>query len=224
MTGSAPSAPPPPSATHALRRVVLAVAALNGAYFVVEIIAAVSLRSVALFADSVDFLQDAAINLLIAVALGWSLLARARLGRVLALIILVPAVFAAIEAVRKAFAPEAPAAIPLIVIAAIGGLINLLCAVLLARHKGAGGSLTGAAWLIARNDVIVNVAIVGMGLLTLAWVSGWPDIVLGVLILLLNATAARTVWRAAGDESLAARHIASGDAVPPTAGREGGDD
>lgn len=221
MTGYASTSPSRDS-THALRRVVLTVAALNGAYFVLELLAAISLRSVALFADSVDFMQDAAINLLIAIALGWSLLARARLGRILALIILVPAVFAAIEAIRKAFAPEAPAAVPLIIVASMGALINLLCALLLARHKGEGGSLVGAAWLIARNDVVVNVAIVGMGVLTLVWVSGWPDIVLGVLILLLNATAARTVWRAAGDESLAARHMGEVDSgrTPGTGGRD----
>lgn len=207
MAGSAEG-----SSTRAVRGVVLTVAALNAAYFVVELIVALSVRSVALLADSVDFLQDASINLLIALALGWTLIARARLGRVLAVVIVVPAIVAAVEAVSKAFDPEPPAALPLIAVASGGALVNLLCAVLLARHRGAGGSLVSAAWLVARNDVIINIAIVLMGLITLLVVSGWPDIALGVLILALNASAAAKVWRAAHDEELAAR--AAGDSTP----------
>jgi Co/Zn/Cd efflux system component len=52
------------------RRVVLLVAALNLAYFGVEFAVALKIGSVSLFADSVDFLEDAAVNFLIAVALG----------------------------------------------------------------------------------------------------------------------------------------------------------
>lgn len=201
-------------ATRALRRVILTVAALNGAYFVVELVVALSVRSVALLADSVDFLQDASINLLIAVALGWSAMAQARLGRVLAVVIVVPAVVAGVEAIRKAFEPEAPSAVPLIVVAAGGALINLVCALLLARHRREGGSLVSAAWLVARNDIIINGAIVVMAVVTLFVASGWPDIALGLIILGLNATAARRVWRAAHDDELAARavHSAGGTA------------
>lgn len=55
-----------------LRRAVLTVAILNLAYFGVEFTVAVTIRSVSLFADSIDFLEDAAVNLLIALALAWS--------------------------------------------------------------------------------------------------------------------------------------------------------
>jgi Co/Zn/Cd efflux system component len=46
------------------------VAALNLAYFGVEFAVALKIGSVSLFADSVDFLEDAAVNFLITVALG----------------------------------------------------------------------------------------------------------------------------------------------------------
>jgi Co/Zn/Cd efflux system component len=55
-----------------LRRVVIVVAVLNLAYFGVEFAVAIAIGSVSLFADSIDFLEDASINLLIAIALGWS--------------------------------------------------------------------------------------------------------------------------------------------------------
>jgi Co/Zn/Cd efflux system component len=73
-----------------LRRAVILVAALNLAYFSVEFAVALAIGSVSLFADSVDFLEDASINLLIAPALDWSAKNRARLGMVLAGILLVP--------------------------------------------------------------------------------------------------------------------------------------
>src|SRR6185295_12036445 len=72
----------------ALRRVVLVVAGLNLAYFGIEFAMALSIGSVSLFADSVDFLEDASVNILIAVAIGWSARRRAQLGMGLALIIL----------------------------------------------------------------------------------------------------------------------------------------
>lgn len=53
-----------------LRRAVLIVAPLNLAYFGVEFAVALAIGSVSLFAESADFLEDAAINLLIVVALG----------------------------------------------------------------------------------------------------------------------------------------------------------
>ena len=48
-----------------------------------------------------------------------------------------------------------------------------------------------------------------MGLLT-AWTrSGWPDLVLGVLVIALGLHAAWEVWEAAGDERLAAKELAA---------------
>ncbi|HWE00633.1 MAG TPA: cation transporter, partial [Bryobacteraceae bacterium] len=61
----------------ALRRVVTTVALANLGYFGVEFAMALSIGSVSLFADSVDFLEDAAVNLLILAALNWSVRARA---------------------------------------------------------------------------------------------------------------------------------------------------
>jgi len=55
-----------------LRRTVLIVPLLNLAYFGVEFIVALSIGSVSLFVDSVDFLEDASVNLLIFYALAVS--------------------------------------------------------------------------------------------------------------------------------------------------------
>lgn len=68
----------------ALRHTVLAVALLNLAYFGVEFAVALSIASVSLLADSVDFLEDASVNLLIFFAIAWAATTRARVGMLLA--------------------------------------------------------------------------------------------------------------------------------------------
>ena len=63
-----------------LKKTVIIVAILNLSYFFVEFSVANRILSVSLFADSIDFLEDAAVNILIFLAFGWSLKARANLG------------------------------------------------------------------------------------------------------------------------------------------------
>jgi Co/Zn/Cd efflux system component len=183
-----------------LRRTVLVVVALNLAYFGVEFSIAMMIGSVSLFADSIDFLEDAAVNLLIAAGLGWTIAARGRLGAVLALLILVPGIATLWTAWSKFLAPVPPEPV-LLTITGVGAMIvNGTCALLLARIRSDGGSLTRAAFLSARNDVIANAAIVLAGFATAATSSAWPDLVVGLGIALLNAGAAWEVWEAASEE------------------------
>src|SRR4030088_1645102 len=98
---------------EALRRTVVWVALLNVAYFGVEFAVGLAIGSVSLFADSIDFLEDASINLLIAIALGWSAPRRARLGMLLALILLAPALAGLWTAWQKLVSLAPPAPLPL---------------------------------------------------------------------------------------------------------------
>jgi Co/Zn/Cd efflux system component len=193
-------------AMAALRRTVIAVALLNLGYFGIEFAVALAIGSVSLFADSVDFLEDASVNVLIALALRWSTRQRAHLGMALALILLAPAIAGIWTAATKLLAPVVPAALPL-TLTGLGALvINLCCALMLARVRDHSGSLTKAAFLSARNDALANIAIIAAGLVTaLLWRSVWPDLIVGVGIAVMNADAARAVWRAAHKERQAAR-------------------
>jgi Co/Zn/Cd efflux system component len=181
---------------HAVRFVCIA----NLAYFGVEFAIALTISSVALFADSIDFLEDASVNLLILLALGWSLAARARVGMVLAGLLLVPGVATLWMAWHKFLSPVPPAAVSLS-FTALGALaVNLCCALVLARHRHHAGSLAKAAFLSARNDVIANGAIVVAGGLTAYFATAWPDLITGIGIAALNAGAAKEVWEAARSE------------------------
>jgi Co/Zn/Cd efflux system component len=187
-------------ASRGLRRAVQLVAALNLAYFGVEFAVALAIGSVSLFADSIDFLEDASVNLLIAVALGWAAVRRARVGMVLAGILLVPGFATLWTAWGKFTVPVPPSPVPLSLVGAGALAVNLSCAIILARYRRHSGSLTRAAFLSARNDTLANVAIVGAGLVTALARSALPDLVVGLGIALMNADAAREVYRTAREE------------------------
>jgi Co/Zn/Cd efflux system component len=195
----------PGSADDHLRRAVQLVALLNFGYFGIEFGVAAAIGSVALFADSIDFLEDTSVNLLIVFALGWSARSRARLGMALSGILLAPGIATLWTAWDKVAAPAAPEPVPLS-LAGFGALaVNLACALMLARYRHRQGSLTRAAFLSARNDALANIAIIAAGLVTgFLWRSAWPDLLVGLAIAAMNADAAREVWQAARREHDAA--------------------
>lgn len=185
---------------------------LNVAYFCIEFAVALAVGSVSLFADSIDFLEDASIGVLVLVAFGWSPKNRARAGMALACILLIPGLAALWMAWRNFNAPAAPDAVA-VSLAGLGALIvNFTCALMLARHRAHGGSLTRAAFLSARNDVLASVAIIATGLATaFVWRSAWPDLVVGLGIAAMNADAAREVFDAARKEHVEAVANAASD-------------
>jgi Co/Zn/Cd efflux system component len=190
-----PSAP-----DAALRRTALIVVLANLGYFGIEFAVALRIGSVSLLADSIDFLEDAAVNLLIVVAIGWSLRRRARVGMLLGLVMLVPAAAFLWTLAGKLLHPVPPDPVALGA-TGVGALaVNLGCALLLARHRHHGSSLARAAFLSARNDALANVAIVLAGLATALRPSIWPDVVVGLGIVWLNLDAAREVWTRAREE------------------------
>jgi Co/Zn/Cd efflux system component len=186
--------------TSPLRRAIFTVALLNLSYFFVEFAVARRIGSVSLFADSIDFLEDAAVNLLILVALGWSASRRSAVGMVLAAILLVPGISTLWAAWAKFTLPVPPDA-AFLTLTGTGALaVNLLCAFLLVPFRAHSGSLTRAAFLSARNDAYANVAIIAAGLITAVTVSSWPDLAVGLGIFLMNLGAAREVYVAARKE------------------------
>lgn len=183
-----------------IRIAVASVFALNLAYFFIEFGVASRIGSVSLFADSVDFLEDAMINFLIFAALGLGARMRGRVGAVLACLILVPGLATLWTAWAKFRQPFPPDHLWLSLTGTGALLVNSFCALLLVRHRHSGGSLAKAAFLSARNDVLANLAIVAAGGITALTDSPWPDLAVGLGIALLNFDAAREVWEAARRE------------------------
>jgi Co/Zn/Cd efflux system component len=183
-----------------LRHAVALVAALNLAYFGVEFAVASRIGSVSLFADSVDFLEDTLVNVLILAALGWSARRRAVLAAGLATLLLVPGIATLWTAWQKLMLAVAPDPVRLSA-TALGALaVNLFCAFVLARFRHHAGSLSRAAFLSARNDALANLAMIAAAGGTALWPTAWPDLLVGLGIAVVNADSARAVLSAARSE------------------------
>lgn len=189
--------------TNHFKKAVFGVALLNFAYFWVEYGVALQIGSVSLFADSIDFLEDAAVNLLILIAIGWSLHRRVQVGMALSAIILIPSLTTLWMVWQKYLHPVAPDP-SLLTYTGLGALIiNVSCAFMLARFRQHTSSLVKAAFLSARNDALANIAIIGSGLMTLFSASMWPDLIVGLGIFAMNLDAAKAVFKAAKQERAA---------------------
>ncbi|WP_267207769.1 MULTISPECIES: cation transporter [Corynebacterium] len=186
--------------TQTIRRAVLIVALLNLAYFFVEFVASLAIGSASLAADSADFLEDTAINLLVFFAVAWPAQRRRAAGSVLAALILIPAIAAIVMVVTKLINPVAPSPEGLTGVAVGALVVNVICAVILLRLRDQGSSLAKGAWLAARNDALANLLIIVAGLLTFVWSTAWFDIVVGAIIAVINLSAAKEVWKESREE------------------------
>lgn len=189
------------NAAVALRRTVLSVATLNFLYFIVEFYYGRMFNSIALISDSVDFLEDASINILIALAIGWTLRRRQITSYFLAAILLVPGIAFLWNAIHQILSPEVPEGAGMSFVGFGALLVNISCALLISRHKNEEGGLVKAAYYSARNDAVANVLIIGAGVVTLLYPSMLPDLVIGIIIFVMNADAAKEVLSSARQEA-----------------------
>ena len=187
---------------HLFRKSILFVSLANLSYFFVEFFVAKDISSASLFADSIDFLEDASVNILIFLAVNWTLKNKARLGKCLAIILLVPALAFLYTAIQKFYLPVIPEP-SILSITGLGALIvNISCAFILVQFRYHQGNLTKAAFLSARNDALANIGIILAGLLGFIWPSMWPDLIVGILIMVINLDAAKEIWEASEHQAI----------------------
>lgn len=177
-----------------VKRTLLTVLLLNLAYFLVEFWFAFAAQSVALFADSIDFLEDTALNFLILISLGASVLVRHRVSKILAVMMLIPALSGAWMAISKILDPVPPEAGWMTAVGFGALAVNFACAAMIARLNRDRSGLVLAAFFAARNDALANVGIIAAGLVTIFWASALPDVVVGLVIMALNGDSAYKIW------------------------------
>ncbi|GAB4302700.1 MAG: cation diffusion facilitator family transporter [Thiohalomonadaceae bacterium] len=173
------------------RGTLRAVLAINALMFLVMVTAALCGQSSALLADSLDNLGDA-------LTYGLSLYAVARGARVKAqvalfkgMLIFLAASVVAGQLLYRLFVPAVPLFEVMGVFSLLGLAANALCLALLWRHRYEDVNMS-SVWECSRNDIISNLAVfVAAGAVWLAG-SGWPDLVVaGLLVVVLW----RSAWR-----------------------------
>ena len=182
-----------------LRRVLWAVLAVNATMFVVEGTSGLLSSSMALQADSVDFLGDSltyAVSLMvIARPIAWR--AGAGIGKGLAMGAFGAAVFLA--TMLRAFEPGAPAAATMGVVGLLALMANVGCAAALFRYRGRDSNMR-SVWLCSRNDGINNLAVLVAAGAVFVTASRWPDLLVGFGLALLALTTAWQIIRQATGE------------------------
>lgn len=183
-----------------LKSIVARVAILNLSYFAIEFYFAQRFNSVALFSDSLDFLEDASVNILIFLSFSLAVIWRARLSYIFAFLLLLPGcsfLYNALQQIAKPITPNGDG-MSIVGLGALG--VNIYCAIILNKFKEIKGGLAKVAYFSARNDAIANVLIIIAGIVTLFWLSAIPDLIVGSMIFLMNADSARAILKAANRE------------------------
>lgn len=167
--------------TPAYRRALWTVVLLNVGYGVIEIGAGLMAESQALQADALDFMGDGLITFLGLLAIGWSLVWRARAALVQGLFLAGLGTVVLAGTVYRVLVLNQPQAEMMGLFGAIALGVNVLAAVVLIPHR-AGDANARAVWLFSRNDAIGNLAVVVAAGLVLWTKTPWPDLVVAVVI------------------------------------------
>jgi Co/Zn/Cd efflux system component/copper chaperone CopZ len=167
--------------TPAYKRALWIVVGLNVGYGLVEIVGGFLAGSQALKADALDFLGDGLITFLGLLAIGWSLLWRARSALVQGLFLGALGLGVLASTVYRMVVQLPPEAELMGLFGIIALVVNVSAALVLIPHR-TGDANVRAVWLFSRNDAIGNAAVVvAAGLV--AWTgSAWPDLVVALVI------------------------------------------
>jgi Co/Zn/Cd efflux system component len=163
------------------RRVLWAVLAINGAMFLVEIIAGVVAGSTSLQADALDFLADSANYGISLFVVGMTLRFRASAALAKGVTMGLFGLWVLSTAFRHAASGTVPEAATMGAVGIVALLANAASFVLLWAYRG-GDSNMRSVWLCSRNDVIGNFAVLLAALGVFSSGKGWPDIFVALLM------------------------------------------
>jgi len=191
-----------PVAKHmspAYRRVLWLALIINALMFAVEISAGLRAGSVALLADSLDFLGDAGNYAISLFVLSMSLTWRARAAQFKAVSMALFGLWVLLATVWNAWHGSLPAAATMGLIGSLALLANLAVAALLYAWRD-GDSNMRSVWLCTRNDALGNVAVLLAALGVHGSGSAWPDLLVAGIMASLALTSAWQVLRQARSE------------------------
>lgn len=178
------------------RRIMWAVLAVNAAMFLIEAGAGLGAKSVALQADALDFLADAATYGITLLVLGMAIRWRARAALVKGASMALFGLWVLGATAYNAFLLDAPDALVMGSVGVLALLANLFCALLLFRFRG-GDSNKRSAWLCSRNDVLGNLAVIVAAGGVSATGTAWPDLAVALIMAALWVHAAVQIIRQA---------------------------
>lgn len=196
-SGSCPSRSTPPDDRY--RKVLWAALFINALMFGVELAASLAAGSLALLADSADFLGDAANYGVSLFVLGMAPVWRSRVAYGKGLVMGLFGMLVLGRALWTGAGGEVPHAPTMGAVGIAALLANVAVAAMLYAFRDGDANMR-SVWLCTRNDMIGNLAVLLAALGVFGTGAGWPDIAVAAVMGLLGLSAAWDVVRRARGE------------------------
>lgn len=181
------------------RRVLWVALIINLTMFAVEIGAGLQSGSVALLADAVDFVGDAANYALALFVLGLAPIWGTRVAQLKAWTMIAFGVFVLGRMAWSYSQGIVPEAFTMGAVGLLALIANLSVAVLLYAYRQGNANMR-SVWLCTRNDAIGNIAVMLAALGVFGTGTAWPDLAVGFIMAGLGLHSGQQILRAAGDE------------------------
>jgi Co/Zn/Cd efflux system component len=152
--------------------------------------------SVALVGDSLDMLGDAVTYASSLVVVGMGVIAKARVARLKATIMLVFGGVISLRCVYRGIFPAVPEFDIMLSIGFLALIMNLVCLFLLTRHRDDDINMR-SVWICSRNDIIANTSVLLAAGAVYLTNSPYPDLFVGGALAYLFTKSALTIFREA---------------------------
>ena len=173
-------------------KVLWIVLLINAVMFAIEFGAGIRADSLSLTGDSLDMLGDALVYASSLYVINKSVKAQAGAAFLKGPIMFLFAIGVFAKASYQLFTGASPEASMMGIIGVVALLANLLCLVLLARHRQDNLNMS-SVWLCSRNDIIANVAVLVAAAVVALTHSILPDLAVGLLLTFVFAKSAGKV-------------------------------
>ena len=178
------------------RHVLLAVLAINVATFLMMVGAAVLSSSSSLLSGTLDNLGDAVTYALSLAVVGSSAATKARAALFKGLLILSAAVAVAIQIAWRLTSMHVPVFESMGIAAILNLAANLICLRLLFPFRNDDLNMA-SMWECSRNDIVDGLAVIAATIGVWLFDSGWPDVLIAIILLVFFLrSAARVLGRA----------------------------
>jgi len=184
----------PHRGNKAFRRVLWIVLGVNAVMFMVEIGAGVAARSASLQADALDFLGDAANYAVSLLVIGMALRYRATAALAKGATMEAFGLWVVGSAIWHALHGTLPSAFTMGAVGFAALAANAASFGLLWAHREGDANMR-SAWVCTRNDVLGNLAVLLAAAGVFGTGTGWPDIIVAVIMAGLALQGAATVIR-----------------------------
>ena len=163
------------------KNLLITLLVINGVMFVFEFLFGLYAESTGLLADSLDMLADAMVYGSALFVIGKTAMAKANSALLSGVFQMLLGIGVMFEVIRRFLFGSEPISTIMIVISLFALAANIVCLVLLNKHKQ-GEVHMRATWIFSKNDVIANLGVITAGLLVAYFESAIPDLIIGAII------------------------------------------